>query len=303
MRAFARYRQQSGLDPSQAIQTAALSAYPGVARLILDLFKHQVRSGHRRRCGRARPSRPNGVFAEIMEALQAVESLDVRPGAPPPRPPGSGDGAHQNYYQTGRGWRHPKPYISFKIKSRDLIDLPAPKPYREIFVCSPRVEGVHLRFGPVARGGLRWSDRRDDFRTEVLGLVKAQQVKNAVIVPVGAKGGFYPKQLIRGASADETRAEAVGRLQDLPLRPARHHRQPRRQGQGDPPRGGDRPRRGRRSLSRRRRRQGHRHLFRHRQRRGGRLRLLARRRFRVRAARPATTTRSWASPPRARGRR
>jgi glutamate dehydrogenase len=78
--------------------------------------------------------------------------------------------------------------------------LPAPKPYREIWVASPQVEGVHLRFGPVARGGLRWSDRRDDFRTEVLDLVKAQQVKNAIIVPVGAKGGFFPKRLpARGA--------------------------------------------------------------------------------------------------------
>ena len=73
--------------------------------------------------------------------------------------------------------------------------MPAPKPYREIWVASPQVEGVHLRFGPVARGGLRWSDRRDDFRTEVLDLVKAQQVKNAIIVPVGAKGGFFPKRL------------------------------------------------------------------------------------------------------------
>ena len=88
----------------------------------------------------------------------------------------------------------PRPFISFKIASRELADLPEPKPYREIFVDSPTVEGVHCRFGPVARGGLRWSDRRDDFRTEILGLVKAQQVKNAVIVPVGSKGGFYPKQ-------------------------------------------------------------------------------------------------------------
>ena len=81
-----------------------------------------------------------------------------------------------------------------------MAELPAPKPYREIWVASPQVEGVHLRFGPVARGGLRWSDRRDDFRTEVLDLVKAQQVKNAIIVPVGAKGGFFPKRLpARGA--------------------------------------------------------------------------------------------------------
>ena len=115
-----------------------------------------------------------------------------------------------NYFQQD-GAGAPKAYISFKIASRELADLPAPGPFAEIFVAAPQVEGVHLRMGPVARGGIRWSDRRDDFRTEVLGLVKAQQVKNAVIVPVGAKGGFYPKTLPpRGASAEAVRAEAVG---------------------------------------------------------------------------------------------
>ncbi|WP_260482739.1 NAD-glutamate dehydrogenase [Sphingomicrobium flavum] len=85
--------------------------------------------------------------------------------------------------------------LAFKIDSSGIPGLPAPVPWREIWVYSPRVEGIHLRGGPVARGGLRWSDRRDDFRTEILGLVKAQMVKNSVIVPTGAKGGFYPKQL------------------------------------------------------------------------------------------------------------
>ena len=89
----------------------------------------------------------------------------------------------------------PADYVAFKFDSAKVPDLPKPRPYREIFVYGPRVEGVHLRFGPVARGGLRWSDRREDFRTEVLGLVKAQMVKNTVIVPVGSKGGFYCKQL------------------------------------------------------------------------------------------------------------
>ena len=97
-----------------------------------------------------------------------------------------------NFYQTAED-REQKSYISFKLDSRQIDELPQPRPFREIFVYSPRVEGVHLRFGMVARGGLRWSDRREDFRTEVLGLVKAQQVKNAVIVPVGSKGGFVVK--------------------------------------------------------------------------------------------------------------
>ncbi|MFX7849334.1 NAD-glutamate dehydrogenase domain-containing protein, partial [Acinetobacter baumannii] len=88
-----------------------------------------------------------------------------------------------------------RPTIAIKFESKKIDGLPAPKPLYEIFVYSPRVEGIHLRFGKVARGGLRWSDRPQDFRTEVLGLVKAQQVKNAVIVPVGAKGGFVPKRL------------------------------------------------------------------------------------------------------------
>src|SRR5213079_703197 len=91
-----------------------------------------------------------------------------------------------------------KPYLAIKLDSQKLEELPAPRPLYEIFVYAPQVEGVHLRFGKVARGGIRWSDRREDFRTEVLGLVKAQQVKNAVIVPVGAKGGFIPKYLPSG---------------------------------------------------------------------------------------------------------
>ncbi|MEO5566033.1 MAG: NAD-glutamate dehydrogenase domain-containing protein [Luteimonas sp.] len=89
----------------------------------------------------------------------------------------------------------PADYVAFKLDSAKVPDAPKPRPYREIWVCGPRVEGIHLRFGPVARGGLRWSDRREDFRTEVLGLVKAQMVKNTVIVPVGSKGGFFCKQL------------------------------------------------------------------------------------------------------------
>jgi glutamate dehydrogenase len=99
--------------------------------------------------------------------------------------------------------------IAFKIDSIKVPGLPAPVPWREIFVYSPRVEGIHLRAGPVARGGLRWSDRRDDFRTEVLGLMKAQRVKNAVIVPTGAKGGFFPKHLPDPANRDAWIAEGT----------------------------------------------------------------------------------------------
>jgi glutamate dehydrogenase len=205
IRALARYRQQSGLDPSQAVQEAALRDNPGIARLLLDLFRTLFDPAV---CAEpaARQVQAAEIFAEILEALQAVESLDA-------------DRVlrrlaqlvmalkRTNYYQNAEDGG-PKAYIAFKIASRDLDDLPAPKPFREIFVWATHVEGIHLRFGPVARGGLRWSDRRDDFRTEVLGLVKAQQVKNAVIVPVGSKGGFYPKALPKGP-ADAVRTEAV----------------------------------------------------------------------------------------------
>ncbi len=205
VRALARYRQQSGLDPSQRVQEQALSNHPGVSRLILDLFRIKFHTGlkadlaERQRQGEA-------VMTQILEALQAVESLDDDRVL---RRLALLVGAIQrtNFYQTGEGGE-PKPYIAFKVASGQLADLPAPKPFREIYVWSTVVEGVHCRFGPVARGGLRWSDRRDDFRTEVLGLVKAQQVKNAVIVPVGSKGGFFPKQLPKGPP-DAVRAEGV----------------------------------------------------------------------------------------------
>jgi glutamate dehydrogenase len=207
VRALARYRQQSGLDPSQAVQEAALSAHPGAVRLILDLFATRFDPALELSL-EARGLRAGELVAAIEAALRGVESLDedrvIRRLAAL-----VGALTRTNYYQRDAQGAL-KPHISFKVASRELADLPAPKPFREIFVAAPHVEGVHLRFGPVARGGLRWSDRRDDFRTEVLGLVKAQQVKNAVIVPVGSKGGFYPKALPRGATPEAIRAEAIG---------------------------------------------------------------------------------------------
>ncbi len=206
VRALARYRQQTGLDPSQAVQEAALSDNPGIARLILDMFRLKFDTATDADVP-ARVEQAETAYAAIVAALQTVQSLDadrvLRRLALLVRAT-----KRTNYYQPGEGGQ-PKPYISFKVASREIDDLPLPKPYREIFVWAPHVEGVHLRFGPVARGGLRWSDRRDDFRTEVLGLAKAQQVKNAVIVPVGAKGGFYPKALPRGGGNDEIRAEGI----------------------------------------------------------------------------------------------
>jgi glutamate dehydrogenase len=206
VRALARFRQQSGFDPTQRVQEEALAAHPEVARLILELFQVKFDPAQKASLEKRR-ERAAAVMAQIEEALQAVESLDEDRVL---RRLARLVGAIQrtNYHQPGADGA-PKAYISFKVASGELPDLPAPRPFREIFVWGVNVEGVHLRFGPVARGGLRWSDRRDDFRTEVLGLVKAQQVKNAVIVPVGSKGGFYPKQLPKGGSLDAIRAEGV----------------------------------------------------------------------------------------------
>ncbi len=206
MRALTRYRLQSGLDPSRTVQAQALSSYPDVARLLLDLFAARLDPANGQDL-QGREAIAAGLEVQIEEALQGVESLDhdrvLRRVAAL-----ISAITRTNYYQPDAAGA-PKPYISFKVASRELADLPQPKPYREIFVAAPSVEGVHLRLGPVARGGIRWSDRRDDFRTEVLGLVKAQQVKNAVIVPVGSKGGFYPKRLPRGGTPDQVRAAAV----------------------------------------------------------------------------------------------
>jgi glutamate dehydrogenase len=205
VRALARYRGQSGLDPSQPVQEAAIASYPHLTALLLRLFATRFDPATGATLVE-RTASAKALETEIETALMGVESLDhdrvLRRIAALIQAI-----TRTNYYQTDASGV-PKAYISFKIASRTLADLPAPKPYREIFVASPVVEGAHLRFGPVARGGLRWSDRRDDFRTEVLGLVKAQQVKNAVIVPVGSKGGFYPKLLPRAGGA-EIRESAV----------------------------------------------------------------------------------------------
>jgi glutamate dehydrogenase len=211
LRAYTKYLRQIGFAFSQAYIEDALARLPDVASRLVALFE-----------ARFDPSRPadapdrraaadvarGALVAAIDEiavldddricrAFLALVDATVRTNA----------------------FRH-RPAVAFKFDPSGVPDLPAPRPAHEIFVCSPRVEGVHLRAGPIARGGLRWSDRREDFRTEVLGLVKAQMVKNAVIVPVGAKGGFVVKQppADPGALRDEVTAcyrAFVGGLLDL----------------------------------------------------------------------------------------
>ncbi|MFF0721242.1 NAD-glutamate dehydrogenase [Verrucosispora sp. NA02020] len=190
LRAYAKYLRQTGTVFSQDYMESTFIAYPVMATLLVRLFEARFEPGSL--TAEQREERAAELVSEIDAALDDVASLDqdriLR--------------AYLNliqatlrtsFYQKPVGGR-PKSYVAFKLDPQAIPDLPAPRPKFEIFVYSPRFEGVHLRFGPVARGGLRWSDRREDFRTEVLGLVKAQMVKNAVIVPVGAKGGFVLKQ-------------------------------------------------------------------------------------------------------------
>ncbi|MFI7553160.1 NAD-glutamate dehydrogenase [Micromonospora sediminimaris] len=190
LRAYAKYLRQTGTVFSQDYMESTFIAYPRLATLLVQLFEARFEPGPVD--AEQRQRRGAELVAEIRAALDDVASLDQ-------------DRILRSYlnliqatlrtsfYQRRVGGR-PKPYVAFKLDPQAIPELPAPRPKFEIFVYSPRFEGVHLRFGPVARGGLRWSDRREDFRTEVLGLVKAQMVKNAVIVPVGAKGGFVLKQ-------------------------------------------------------------------------------------------------------------
>ncbi len=188
VRTLARYLRQAGVPYSQDYLWTTLNKHPGVAQKLVALFHARFTPQIK-----DREAAQKALNDEIEKMLEAVESLDEDRILREFR--GLVMAAlRTNFYQLGANGQ-PKETIAIKFESRKIDLLPLPKPLYEIFVYSPRVEGVHLRFGKVARGGIRWSDRPQDFRTEILGLVKAQQVKNAVIVPVGAKGGFVPKQL------------------------------------------------------------------------------------------------------------
>jgi glutamate dehydrogenase len=194
IRAVAKYLRQAGIAFSDAYMERTMLAHPEIATLLVKLF------GARFDPERTDSQRAEGLTAEIEQAIDAVRSLDedriLRSFLSVVRAV-----LRTNYFRVGVGEEDPtgdpethRPYLSFKLDPARIAILPAPRPRFEIFVYSPRVEGVHLRGGKVARGGLRWSDRREDFRTEILGLMKAQMVKNALIVPVGSKGGFVLKR-------------------------------------------------------------------------------------------------------------
>lgn len=204
IRTYSRYFGQLQSSSSQSFVADCMTRYSEITRLLFDLFEQRFNPALKRTTADAAFIR---LRDEILERIDAVENL-------------SEDrilrrfvemiGATQrtNFFQPAEdgSW---KSYISIKVLPALISEMPLPKPRFEIFVYSPRVEGLHLRGGKVARGGLRWTDRTEDYRTEILGLVKAQQVKNSVIVPVGAKGGFLPKQLPVGGGRDAILEEGI----------------------------------------------------------------------------------------------
>jgi glutamate dehydrogenase len=206
LRAYARYLKQIRLGFDLGYIASALLNHAGIARELVRLFKTRFYLARKLGDDDA-ADKQQRLEQAILGALDEVavlnedrilrRYLDLIKAT-----------LRTNFYQPDAAGRD-KPYFSFKLDPKAIPELPRPVPMFEIFVYSPRVEGVHLRFGKVARGGLRWSDREEDYRTEVLGLVKAQQVKNAVIVPVGAKGGFVPRRLPVGGTRDEVQAEAI----------------------------------------------------------------------------------------------
>ncbi|CAL9476459.1 NAD-specific glutamate dehydrogenase [Streptomyces sp. enrichment culture] len=189
LRAYAKYLRQAGSTFSQDYMEDTLRNNVHTTRLLVSLFEARM-SPDRQRAGY---ELVDALLEELDAALDQVASLDedriLRSFLTVIKAT-----LRTNFFQEAAGGA-PHDYVSMKFDPQAIPDLPAPRPAFEIWVYSPRVEGVHLRFGKVARGGLRWSDRREDFRTEILGLVKAQMVKNTVIVPVGAKGGFVAKHL------------------------------------------------------------------------------------------------------------
>ena len=204
LRAYCKYLRQAGVTFSQAYMEQTLAANATLARALAELFMVRFDPA---RAGKENRQAVDELIAEINDGLDAVASLDEDRIL---RHYLSAIEAtlRTNYFQPAADGGL-KPYLSFKLDSRALDELPLPRPHVEVFVYSPRMEGIHLRGGPVARGGIRWSDRREDFRTEILGLMKAQMVKNAVIVPVGAKGGFVCKRMPADAGRDAQQEEGI----------------------------------------------------------------------------------------------
>ena len=244
LRGYCKYMLQTGVAFSQAYMESTLNHYPAVTGLLVELFLAKFDPQREQHTGAELASIAEALKAEMAALIPAnVQS------AQPTLITGLGDMLDKprdvqiatieqaigvllenvasldedrilrgfvgviratlrtSFFQLWDG--APREYISYKLDCHQVPGLPKPVPFREIWMCAPRVEGIHLRFGPVARGGLRWSDRREDFRTEVLGLAQAQMLKNAVIVPVGSKGGFFVKKPPVGGDRDAQQAEGI----------------------------------------------------------------------------------------------
>ncbi len=203
LRAFTHYLRQTGSAFSLPYIESAITSHPDIAKAIVIFFKDMFDPNLKKLSGKKKEERKKAIY----HSLEKVDSLDH-------------DRIFRsiinilcatlrtNFFQKDENGNY-KNYLSFKLDSSQINDLPEPKPYREIFVYSARVEGVHLRADKIARGGLRWSDRHEDFRTEILWLMKAQQVKNAVIVPMGAKGGFVVKNPPPNGDRNAIREEGI----------------------------------------------------------------------------------------------
>ena len=209
LRAYAKYFKQVKFTFSQYYIEAALNNNHEITKSLVELF--HVRMSAKKNSNRLQQA--SEIKAKILISLDDVANLDedkiIRYYISIIEAT-----LRTNFYQLDNN-SQVKKYISFKFNPTLIPDMPLPKPMFEIFVYSPQFEGVHLRAGKVARGGLRWSDRREDFRTEVLGLMKAQQVKNSVIVPNGAKGGFFPKNMPVNGSREEIIAEGIACYQNF----------------------------------------------------------------------------------------
>ncbi|MBC5763714.1 NAD-glutamate dehydrogenase [Ramlibacter albus] len=211
LRAYTKYLKQIGFAQSQATIAATLAAHPRIARMLVLLFKLRFDPKAHDEAGaqaqvnaieKALEKVSNLSEDRVLRQMLALVQATLR----------------TNYWRTGTGHSGAagprRSFLSMKFDSASVPGLPQPRPLYEIFVYSPRFEGIHLRGGKVARGGLRWSDRPDDFRTEVLGLVKAQMVKNTVIVPVGSKGGFVLKKAPPPSDRDAWMKEGIACYQD-----------------------------------------------------------------------------------------
>ncbi len=283
LRAYAHYLRQIGTPYTQRYVEQVLCSHPPLVADLARLFAVQFDPDQFVDDPDGRSAEADRIVTGITAALDEVTSLDADRILRTMLSLITATSRTNEYRLDEHGNR--RDFLSLKLDPHRVPGVPKPVPTHEIWVYSPRLEGVHLRFGDVARGGLRWSDRPEDFRTEILGLVKAQEVKNAVIVPVGAKGGFVVKRppVPTGdpqADREQQLAEGIACYKMfiaglLDLTDNRHsdaHRSARSGGAARP----------RRFVPGRRGRQRHRDLLRHRQRGRPRLRVLARRRLRLR---------------------